>query len=42
MILKRRLIEQKKSPDIIVLRKKPDAALEHLDRFAHRVSGTVD
>jgi hypothetical protein len=39
--LKRRLIKQKKSLNIITLQEQLDAAREHLDRLVHRVPGTV-
>ncbi|MDR0718615.1 MAG: hypothetical protein LBF78_03190 [Treponema sp.] len=38
--LKQRLIKQKNSLDIIALQEQLDAALEHLDHFVHRGSGT--
>jgi hypothetical protein len=41
-VLEGRLIEQKKSLDIVILQKKLDAALEHLDRFIHPVPGAVE
>jgi hypothetical protein len=41
LALKGRLIEQKKSSDLITLQEKQNAALENLDRFVHRVSGTI-
>jgi hypothetical protein len=42
LVLKGRLMEQKKSLDIVILQKRLDAALENLDRFVHRVPGTVE
>ncbi|MDR2304583.1 MAG: hypothetical protein LBE10_08355 [Treponema sp.] len=41
-VLERRHIEQKKSPDIVILQRRPDAVLENLDRFVYRVPRTVE
>jgi hypothetical protein len=41
LLYKQRLIEQNESLNIITLQKQLDTALEKLDRFVHRVPGTV-